>query len=1400
MVLYMAAFGSQVFCLFPLPTAPVAALQIDFLSAATSSVALLFLGIVSFFEHHRAIRTSWSPLLYLLCSLLGDVLFLTSPEPSFQEQVTTWVVARLALLKAVLIFLESGNKESILMLHCRELPPEQLAGNFGKTFFAWIYPILRKGYTDILTPQDIPGLEGKLSSGRLRRDILQAWDQRRKPETTLTLPVTLLRLSKGAFLSAIIPRMFLIIFRYCQPALINAAVRFVHNGNENSNDRNYGYWLIVMAGIIYFGLAISTAVYHHQLNRLQIINRSALIALLHHRTLHVQSERHDNGGPITLMSVDVETLSTLGDMLHETWAYILEVIIGTTLLASQIKWLCLVPLVGVCCSSWVSAYVARHLQSRQRDWNAATQKRMAVTTALLQSIKSMKMLGISDSVKTWLSGLRGEEIQASIRLRYVLLAYNASANALGMFTPVITLVLYVLFARSKSNGALPAETAFTSLALLAMVTHPANMVMTIVPRAIASLANSERITNYLIHGTIEDCRLDIRQAQVGSGITETHKRAAVLLADVSIQSSHTSKPILKQLNCKVNKGSIVMCAGPVGSGKTTLARALLGEISPSSGVIYTSSKRIGVCAQEPWLPSGSIKEVICGGLQVDNTWYEQVLLASELMKDLDTLSDGDGTEIRFPGLNLSGGQRQRVALARVLYARCEIVILDDTFRALDGKTEKVIVHNLLGPDGIFRNHGTTAIVITNSAQYFPLADHILVLLDSEIQRQGSWDKLQHDRQQIDKFMPDEREYRHISKGSEAQGSLQKDPRVDAAQDLTRQSGDLRLYGYYLNAMGVRNGLFMLMCTASYSFFITFSQYWVKWWAEASDEQTAFYIGGYIILALVAWISTNGTMWSTCMRISPRGGAVLHSRLLDSIFGAPLSYFSNNNIGVILNRFGEDIELVDRQLPNAFQALGTQVFKLLVQATILFSVVPVMAITLPFCMVIVYFVQRVYLRTSRQLRFLEIESKSALYSSFVEMVDGLSTIRALQWQRKYTSDIVGTIDTSQKPAYLLFCLQRWLNLVLDLLIAVVAVGLVALAVTSRGTERATAIGLSLNMIILANTTLLRLVESWTSLEVSLGAIARLRSVVTETPQEENTGEQKLTAPTNWPVAGSIVVHGLEASYSPPNLALQNIHLDVKAGQKLLICGRTGSGKSTLLLSFLGLLDLQPGSIMVDNIDISNMSQTYLRRHCFITVPQDPFTLTAATLRFNLDPEGFLPDSVLIEVLENTGLWEHFCQSSKLNHSKSSEIEALLDRPMSSLPPLSAGQQQLLSLSRALAHKRAATAHGYSDLQTQLSVADRRPILLLDEATSALDPETEAVMQDVIEKEFTQKGYTVIIVAHRIGGMLKYFRDDIDAVVWMAEGRIDRVVHTQAAVRLALKDDRGGGSNLCSTDLP
>ncbi|KAE8154272.1 putative ABC transporter [Aspergillus avenaceus] len=1208
-----------------------------------------------------------------------------------------------------------------------------------------------------------------MSGERLRERILELWGLRRKPESNFTLPVTLLRLSRSAILSPILPRTFLIAFRYLQSVLIHATVRFISQQQTALNGPDTGPWLL-----------ISNSVYYHDLSRLQAMFRSALVGLIHHRTMHLQSGRPDSGAPVTLMSVDVEILSSSAEMLHETWGYMLEVIVGTALLASQVGWLCLIPLLLVMCCSWMSTYVAAHLQVRQRNWNVATQKRMSVTAAMLRSIKSMKMLGISAYVEQLITGLREREIRESKRLRWVMVAYNASANGLGMFAPVFTLVLYVLLGRSKHNGDLSAETAFTSIALLAMVTHPANMVMTIVPRAIASLSNSQRILEYLLQGTSQDHRWNINKAATGvPDDSDSEGEPAIIFDRVTIQHPHATQPVLRNINFTFDSGCIVMCSGPVACGKTTLVRAALGELSPTAGRIFTSTKRIGYCAQEPWLPTGTIKELICGGSAFDPAWYKKVLHACDLVKDLNTLGALDNTLIKFPGVNISGGQRQRVALARVLYARSDIVILDDTFSALDGQTEKTVVDNLLGPNGLFRQQSTTVIMITNSAQYFPLADQVLILLDSTVKMQGSWDEIHHNAQNIVKFSLHQDEEKDARLGTEVKTILpdRTGSMRDAANDLSRQSGDTELYRYYTKAMGTCNGLLMVFCTASYSFFVTFSQYWLKWWTEGSSRTTSFFMIGYTILALLAWISTNGIMWTTSIRISCRSGEALHKWLLTTILNAPFLYISSIDIGVTLNRFGEDIQLVDRQLPAAFQGFCTQAFKLLVQVTILFAVNKKLTVTLPFCMAIVYIVQKVYLRTSRQLRFLEIESKSALYSSFIETVDGISTIRAFNWQRRFEDAITERIDLSQRSSYLLCCLQRWLNLVLDLLIAGIAVGLVAVSVTFQGTKSAAAIGVSLNMIILANTTLLRLVQTFTNLEVSLGAIARLRSVITLTPQEEGSTHDQCRSLAHWPDSGAISIQDLEVAYSGKELAIQDINLRITPGQKVVICGRTGSGKSTLLLSLLRLLDHQRGSITIDYIDTLTVPTTYLRRQGFITVPQDPFILSEATLRFNINPDEALSDNILIHALGRTGLWEHLHEDSKSKHQDQDlPGESILDRPLSSLPPLSAGQLQLLSLSRALIHARAVAESEFHDAQEILSPGQRKPIVLLDEAMSAIDPDTEETMQRVIEEEWTQKGYTVVIVAHRAGAVLKNFRDNFDTVVWMNEGRIERMSHT------------------------
>lgn len=219
---------------------------------------------------------------------------------------------------------------------------------------------------------------------------------------------------------------------------------------------------------------------------------------------------------------------------------------------------------------------------------------------------------------------------------------------------------------NKYGRGLDTETVFTTTALLAMVTHPANMVMTIIPRAVASMANFERIQSYLLESSRNDQRLPLPSAtdRPVSSVSSDHARLpAVLLENVTIQPNSKSNPILQGINLKIERGALVMCAGRVGTGKTTLAKAVLGEFRPSSGRVSISTKRVALCSQVPWLPSGSIKEVIRDSstfLDENIQWYETVIDVCGLRTDIENLPDGDSTQIGSRGLNLSGGQRQRL--------------------------------------------------------------------------------------------------------------------------------------------------------------------------------------------------------------------------------------------------------------------------------------------------------------------------------------------------------------------------------------------------------------------------------------------------------------------------------------------------------------------------------------------------------------------------------------------------------------------------------------------------------------------------------------------------------------------------------------------------------------------
>jgi ATP-binding cassette subfamily C (CFTR/MRP) protein 1 len=197
---------------------------------------------------------------------------------------------------------------------------------------------------------------------------------------------------------------------------------------------------------------------------------------------------------------------------------------------------------------------------------------------------------------------------------------------------------------------------------------------------------------------------------------------------------------------------------------------------------------------------------------------------------------------------------------------------------------------------------------------------------------------------------------------------------------------------------------------------------------------------------------------------------------------------------------------------------------------------------------------------------------------------------------------------------------------------------------------------------------------------------------------------------------------------------------------------------------------------------------VRQACFIAVPQDPFLLTDASLRFNVDPTEHYQDEEIVAALEKTQLWTQFYQprengqqlsSTADQVSTASDISQILDSPLKSLPQLSTGQQQLLSLARAVLRAQSPTRPvPYTDNVPTKT----KPILLLDEATSSLDEETEAIIYEIIKQEFTDKGHTVIAISHRLGALKKGWKEGRDVLVRMVDGKVEEMGDLSAVIGL------------------
>ncbi|KAJ5890223.1 P-loop containing nucleoside triphosphate hydrolase protein [Penicillium tannophilum] len=403
-----------------------------------------------------------------------------------------------------------------------------------------------------------------------------------------------------------------------------------------------------------------------------------------------------------------------------------------------------------------------------------------------------------------------------------------------------------------------------------------------------------------------------------------------------------------------------------------------------------------------------------------------------------------------------------------------------------------------------------------------------------------------------------------------------------------------------------------------------------------------------------------------------------------------------------------MDLIDMALPLYASMFSAGIASCAVQVIILCVLGKYLAVSVPALVVSLEILQRYYLRTSRQMRLLDIEAKAPLYSHFAESVQGISTIRAFNLESHFKQKMYHLLNRSQRPFYMLYCIQQWLTLVMNLTVGAIALIIVSMATSLRSQYTGAAIGVALNLVL------------------SLNDNQFTQSTPYDT--ENDLDDSHLIGSSVYSdTKYTIEFEGLTAGYnlsSPP--VLKNICITVAPGEKIAICGGSGSGKTSLTMSILRMNQIRSGTLRINGRDLAGF--THQEIHAIMNViPQDPLIISPGTVRFNIDPLNLASDKDIESALQKVGLWNRIdANGSDNDDGGETDTPNVLSADLATASTnWSAGEKQLLALARPLAVPK--------------------PILILDEATSSMDRETESIMQQLVNNEFGEQ--TILAVLHR-----------------------------------------------------
>ncbi|EGW30047.1 uncharacterized protein SPAPADRAFT_144773 [Spathaspora passalidarum NRRL Y-27907] len=1285
-----------------------------------------------------------------------------------------------------------------------KVSPYDRANVFSRITFDWMGGLMKKGYVQYLTERDLPALPNKLKATTTSNRFQHYWDSQAVEKPSLFLAIA--KAFGGQFMLGGLFKGLQDSLAFIQPQLLRLLIKFVNDYSESVKRGDpipltRGFLIALSMFIV---SVVQTACLHQYFERafeLGMKIKSALSSSIYNKSLVLSNEskqESSTGDIVNLMSVDVQRLQDLVQNLQIIWSGPFQIVlclaslhglIGNSMWAGVAIMVIMIPL------NAVIARIQKRLQKTQMKYK---DERSRLINEILNNIKSLKLYGWETPYLDKLRHVRNDKELKNLKKMGIFSAFtNFTWNLAPFLVSCSTFAVYVL----TQDKSLSTDLVFPALALFNLLSFPLAVVPMVITNVVEAQVAISRLTKFLTEPELQvDAVVKAPKAKKLGDTAVSIKNGTFLWSRAKGDQNY--KVALSNINLDAKKGELDCIVGRVGSGKSSIIQAILGDLYKLDGEVTLHGK-IAYVSQVPWIMNGSVRDNILFGHKYDPEFYDLVIKACALTVDLSILPKGDKTEVGEKGISLSGGQKARLSLARAVYARADVYLLDDPLSAVDEHVGKHLTDHVLGPHGLLKTK--CRILATNNIKVLSIADSLALVSDGRIVERGTYDDIMKQesskiRQLIDSFgkkrdgsstpSSESTNSQADAKKNELEETKVDEEEIDLQEldsDCDFECGSLRrasevsldqeseiddeiededakarkehleqgkvkwdVYKEYAKACNPVNVMIFLSFTVISFVINVASNFWLKHWSEVNSQygynpNVVKYLGVYFLLGIGfsgASLIQNCFLWIFC---SIQGSKKLHNRMAVSVLRAPMTFFETTPIGRILNRFSNDVYKIDEVLGRVFSMFFSNTVKVtLTLIVICYSTWQFVLLILPLGILYIYY-QQYYLRTSRELRRLDSVSRSPIFANFQESLTGVSIIRAYGKEERFKHLNQTRIDRNMGAYHPAINANRWLAVRLEFLGSVIILGAAGLSILTLKSGHLTAglVGLSVSYALQITQSLNWIVRMTVEVETNIVSVERILEysrLTSEAPEIIPDNRP----PANWPVDGEIHFKDYSTKYRPElDLVLKNINLDIKPREKIGIVGRTGAGKSSITLALFRIIERFGGSITIDGIDTSTIG-LYDLRHKLSIIPQDS-QVFEGSIRSNLDPTDEFTDDQIWRALELSHLKDHV---TKMYEERDTDIEIegpLHVRVTEGGSNLSTGQRQLMCLGRVLLK------------------LNNSNVLVLDEATAAVDVETDQILQETIRTEFKDK--TIITIAHRLNTIM-----DSDRILVLDKGEV------------------------------